>query len=443
MAKHNVYTEIHKLHGYKIFKKYSLNILVESLSNFFSCSVKLIPSPKKELMEKYNIDIQENVKRGFYPIDGKNVLILGRVFKDTNLISVVGLHLSEIDVKKQTRILNIFENIFTGILSDEFPIYFENSSLLVGDELIKRIITKYIAKGRYDERQVRHLIEYFFKLRTTSFEGNYFSTGAIFTKSDDIFEGKRFGVVKELTNPFFISDTNKINKRVWYLVDGKTSFFVGNKNLCFNNIFLLDGEYSKSNFLDTHSLALTLKGGDFLIKIENEKLMSLVCADGSEFLFFENQWRYRNYAVLKQLLEENITTNERVIGSILFYVLTCSKKQLSTILWFPDRLDEIDPFINVSTKNSFLKEQINITDSQSINHIFRCLSSDGASIIDKNGNLLHMGVIINIEKSKITGLTGTGESAASILGQNGVSIKISSDGQIKIFVKNATTPYYF
>jgi hypothetical protein len=227
------------------------------------------------------------------------------------------------------------------------------------------------------------------------------------------------------------------------LVDGKTSFFLGNKNLCFNNIFILDDEYSKSNFLDTHSLALTLKGGDFLIKVENEKLLSICSSDGCEFIFFENQWRYRNYSVLKEILTTNITADEKVINSILFYILSCSKKQHSTILWFPNDIDKIDELINTKTKNSFLKEKINITDKQAINHIFRCISSDGSSIIDKEGNLLYIGVIVNIEKAKVSGITGTGESAASVLSANGISIKISSDGLIKIFTPNSSKPYYF
>jgi hypothetical protein len=437
------YTEIHKLSAFRIFKKFALNILTETISNFFTCSVKVIILPEKVFLEDYGIDIHKNIKRGFYPLDDNNLLILGRMFKEHQLISAIGFHISDIDVKKQTRILNIFENILSHYFSQELPRFFQNSSLLFGDEIIKETITEYISKGAYDSRQVRHLIEYFFKLRTTSFEGEYFSTGAIFTKSQDIVKGERFGIVKELTTPFFISDTDKINKRIWYLVDGKTSFFLGNKNLCFNNIFILDEEYSKGNFLDTHSLALTLKGGDFLIKVENEKLLSICSSDGSEFIFFENQWRYRNYSVLKDILTANITADEKVINSILFYILSCSKKQHSTILWFPDDINKIDELINTKTKNSFLKVGLNITDKQAINHIFRCITSDGSSIIDKEGNLLFIGVIVNIEKAKVSGITGTGELAASVLSANGISIKISSDGLIKIFTPNVTKPYYF
>jgi hypothetical protein len=360
------YIEIRKLHAFKILKKHGLEMLAETITTFFSCNVKVIVYPEKEFSQEYGINIHDNIKRGFYPLDETNVLILGRAYKDNTLFTALGFHMSGINVKQYTKILNIFENVLTQHLTEELPNFFQDTSLIFGDLIIKQTIACYISKGHYDTRQIKHLIDYFFKLRTTSFEGNYFSTGAIFTKSQDILQGKRYGSIRELKNPFYISVTNKINKRIWYLVDGKTSFFLGNKNLCFNNLFILNEEYSKGNFLDNHSLALTLKGGDFVIKVENEKLISISTADGSEFIFFENQWRYRNYSVLKELLSKHISSDDEIINSIIFYILSCSKRQYSTILWFPKDTNDIDQYINPSTKNEFLKSHLNITDKQSI-----------------------------------------------------------------------------
>lgn len=441
------YIDIKKLAQYNVLRKHSLNLLTETIESFFSCNVEVFLFPKRDFLIDFKIDIHKNEKRGFYPLDDNSLLILGRIFKNNSLVTAIGFKLTGVDVNKSSKLLNIFENILTHHLTSGFQNYFEDSALVFGDEIIKQTITGYVSRGAYDSRQIRHLIEYFFKLRTTSFEGKYFSTGAIFTKSTDMFDGtfdsKRFGSSKKLTNPFYISVTDKIDKRIWYLVDGKTSFFLGNKNLCFNNLFILNEEYSKSNFLEAHSLALTLKGGDFLIKVENEKLLSIITSDGVEFLFFENKWKYRNYNVLKEILASHITTNEKIINSILFYILNCSKKQISTILWFPENMDDIDQYINPNTKNSFVIDNLFITDTQAINHIFRCFSSDGVSIIDKFGKLIYIGVIVDISKASIKGIAGTGESAASVLSKNGLSIKVSQDGVIKIFTKDSQMPYYF
>jgi hypothetical protein len=441
------YLDFKKLTQYNVLRKHGLNLLAETIESFFGCQVEIFHYPKRDFKEIFNIDIHENEKRGFYPLDENKVLILGRIFKSNFLITSIGFGLTGIDVTKSSKLLNIFENILSHNLTIGFKNYFEDATLIFGDEIIKQTITEYVSRGAYDSRQIRHLIEYFFKLRTTSFEGKYFSTGAIFTKSTDMFDGtfdtKRFGSSKKLTNPFYISITEKIDKRIWYLVDGQTTFFLGNKNLCFNNLFILNEEYSKSNFLEAHSLALTLKGGDFLIKVENEKLLSIITSDGSEFLFFENKWKYRNYNVLKELLATHISANDKIINSILFYILNCSKKQISTILWFPKDMKDIDQYINTDTKNSFVVDNLFITDTQAINHIFRCFSSDGVSVIDNLGKLIYIGVIVDISKAVIKGIAGTGESAASVLSKNGLSIKVSQDGVIKIFTEDRLLPYYF
>ena len=112
-------------------------------------------------------------------------------------------------------------------------------------------------------------------------------------------------------------------------------------------------------------------------------------------------------------------------------------------MWFPNKLDKIDDLINIETKNSFIKDKINIKDKQAINHIFRCISSDGATVFSTNGDLEYMGVIVNLEKAKVSGMTGTGETAASILKNNGVAIKVSQDGLIKIFVEGISKTFFF
>lgn len=441
------YTEISKLSQYRIFKKYVQEILVETIESFFNCNVIIYTHPAKIFLEEFNIDIHQNNARGFYPIDESNLLLLGRIFKNKTLISSVGFKLSGLDVERTSKLLNVFERALTHFLTSEFSLYFENSSIIFGDEIIKKTMATYISKGGYDARQIRHLIEYFFKLRTTSFEGRYFSTGAIFTKTHNFLTGKfdslRHGHTFGLEKPFHISITNNINKRIWYLVDGKTSFFLGNKNLNFRSIFTINSQYAENNFIDSHSLSLTLKGGDFLIKVENEKLMSINLSGGDEFLFFENKWKFRNYTHLKNLLLKNINSDIELVDSILFYIITCSKSQISTILWFPEDLKNIDCLINPKTKNSFLKEKINIKNKHAIKHLLRCISSDGACVFSNTGILEHIGVIVNLENAKASGMTGTGETAAAILKQNGLAIKVSQDGLIKIFTKNNDSAYIF
>ena len=79
-------------------------------------------------------------------------------------------------------------------------------------------------------------------------------------------------------------------------------------------------------------------------------------------------------------------------------------------------------------------------DKSFTNHIIRYLSSDGATIIDKNGLLQYFGCIIDLNKIEVKGIKGTGESAAGALSSNGISLKISQDGTIKLFNEKKKQP---
>lgn len=420
-------------------------LLKETIEHFFHCEVTIYPYPSKKIKSTFNIDIHANPRRGFYPIDSDNVLLIARILEGKKMIAAIGFHLKGRRIAQNVKLLNKFEGALSGTFSKEFHNRFHTASLTFGDELIKRTITNYVSKGYYDFRQVQHLIDYFFKLRTTSFEGKFFSTGAILTKAVHDFTDnertKRSGQTHPLSEWIRLKNSNKIDKRLWYLADGKKSFFLGTKNLDFTNLFVLDASYTATNYLDAHSLALTLKGGDTLFKIENEKLFSINTSSGFEFLFFENQWKFRNYGFLKEILKENITADESVIESIIFYVLSCSKKQISSILWFPADLSTVDEMVQIKTKNTFLNAKVNLTNKSFIPHIFRVLSSDGATIIDREGNICFIGVIVDLSKISIDGFKGTGESAASALAVNGMSIKISQDGNIKIFTQQSDKPF--
>ena len=92
------------------------------------------------------------------------------------------------------------------------------------------------------------------------------------------------------------------------------------------------------------------------------------------------------------------------------------------------------------SKNDLTKEKFSILEEKHKLTLMRLFSSDGASIIDRNGNVLSFGSVIDISNAKIEGVKGTGESVSSLLSQNGISVKVSQDGTIKLFglIENKT-----
>jgi hypothetical protein len=437
------YTFIKKIKGFKELEQFGLNILQESLSNFLSCDVQIFTDPLTEL-KKHNINILENPNRGFYPIDDNLVIIIGRILDNKNLISSLGLRISKQGISKSARFLTILEGAITNSLTCDYVGSFKNCKYLLGDELILHSIVNYFSKGGYDYRHIRHLINFFNKMRTTSFEGRFFSTGLILTRSHYAYnkkgEGNRFGETFPLKKNISLANTNQINRRFWYLIDGKRSFLIANKSLVLTQLFVINQEYQNATYIDSHTLAKSLKGGDLLFKLENEKHFSIINSDNIEISFTENQWKFRDYNYIRLVFLDHFKGDEELIEILLFFIIYCSKNSISSIIWLPSNIDKIDKIVKANTKNRLIKDPFSIKNKAFTNHILRYLSSDGATIIDKEGFLQYFGCIVDISKIKISGLKGTGETAASALASNGISIKISQDGTIKVFNKKNAKP---
>ena len=124
----------------------------------------------------------------------------------------------------------------------------------------------------------------------------------------------------------------------------------------------------------------------------------------------------------------------KVYGYLIYYVLYCSKKGISTIIWIPQDLRKINKLL--SSKHKILKDSIKITNSDCLATVIRMLSSDGATILSKTGEIKYFGAFVRTQPARKKSLGGTGEGAASVLASNGISIKVSQDGTIKFFISN-------
>lgn len=258
------YILIKKINGYNNLEQFGLTILQSTIASFLSCEVKIFTNPLLEL-QAYNINILENENRGFYPLDDDNIIVLGRIMSDDRtLISSLGIKLSKKGIKYSGNFLTKLEGALTHTLTQEYNNHFGNCKYSLGDELILHTICNYVSKGGYDNRLIRHLISIFQKLRTTSFEGSFFSTGLILTKSHYAYNknDRLFGSSYSLKRPFSLANQCQIERRIWYLVDGKKTFFMCNKSLFVDQIFVLDKEYQEANYIDSHTLAKSLKGAD-------------------------------------------------------------------------------------------------------------------------------------------------------------------------------------
>lgn len=437
------YKDIKKFEGFDILREHGLGLLKETTETFFNCKVSFLFEPVRQAKKHFEINLHENPKRGCYPINDDCFFIYARVLDENVLTSGLGLILRGTGISLHKNFMNHFEGALTSNLSKSYKKWFEDCSLIFGDELLLHSICNFSSRGVIDYRRFYHIANLFLKLRTTTFENEPFSTGLIVTKSHHAYRGKngedRGGSTHSLSGKRSLKSTFKIDKRFWYLADGKQCFLVGGKDLYISHLFVLGESYKELDYVDSNFLSLTLKGGDILFRTEGDGNLSIISSENIEFMFLENQWRIRDYQLISRYLGQVIKDSE-TINRLLFFVLYCSRSHASTVVWVPGDIKNIKEYVKPDTLNRFIDDRISIRDTKYTNHIFRCLASDGATIISANGELLHFGCIVDVSRLDIKGLKGTGESAAQILSENGIAIKVSEDGTIKLFLPNSTTP---
>ena len=425
------------------FKKYLRASLILRLESFLNSKVTFYEFPTKQLLKSFEIEVQQNWNRSVYKPNTNCVILIPKIMIDTESCVVLGIR---IDGKGLEIRNDILEQLSKGIavnLSKAFNQGARFSLPLMGDDLIKLFISYYLARGNYNWSIIYHAIEYFISLRTTSFEGEEFTTGMIITKSGhDYAKGvtiKRPGLLMPLFSDYQKNLLNdNIDRRLWYLVDGFHSYYLVDQHLKLKDVYLSNTINDNNTFYDyvtSMTMYKTLMGSDILFRIESAKELSIITSDGIIFRYHENHWTYRDMSSLSSLLQENTKIEEQVILHIIFYVINCSKRGISSIMCISSSIEDVKKSDIILNKQRLTTKPLDINDVNNSAIVMRCLSSDGASVIDHNGILHYHGCIVNLNSSDITGLHGTGETAARLLSQLGVVFKVSQDGSIKLFLK--------
>lgn len=432
---------IGNIKNYENFRRDAKWIFIKKLENFFSAKVTFFEYPLNQLKSEFDIDLQSNPRRGVYYIDNDNVVVIPRIYEKRTVIAYLGISFNKKGIGLNKKIFNVIDGVISKNLSRSYIFGFRDTIQYFDDNFIKKVIANYFSKGYYNPSRIIYAIDYFMSLRTTSFEGEFFSTGMILSRADFAYRGKnsenRCGITHTLLKNRKLEGEN-IDRRFWYLVDGKQSYYLCNRKMLITHLFNITNEEGEFNYINNLTLNSSLRGGDVLFRIENEKEISIITSDGTEFIFLENQWKYRSYDNIKELICSVIDMSEEYYNFLIFYILHCSKNSISSIVWIPEDMEKIDNVLK--SKNRLFRKDINISEKNYSNLIIRFLSSDGATIIDTNGSLRYYGCIVDMEQLKIKGVKGTGESAASMLAQNGISIKISQDGTIKLFLNAKENP---
>ncbi|WP_282363254.1 hypothetical protein [Pseudomonas sp. PS01297] len=386
----------------KKYEKIVLPYLLGAVRSFFGCVVRFDSRPIVGVKMHHGIDILDNVNRGVYVVDdGKTVILLGRILHEKEVRAAFSLILTGAYFSGLEKLLNNFEAALALTLSSATIKKLIVKPQQFGDDLIELTIAKHFSKGSFDHRYIQYLIRLFGQLSTTQFEGRGFTTGLVLTRSLHAFSKKsdqeRQGDLYPLAGGSTLSPINQLDKRFWYLADGQTSFFVANQQLKISNLFVVDSSrQSLGSFVDDYTLSKTIKGSDVLFRVTSQSEFSIVGSEGVEFNYKENGWRVRDLNKIAEVVRASLGVDEPFVQSLLYYILYLSRRRLSSIIWIPINMDAVG--LLLLSDNSFTRKPLSIMNEKHTQTLLRILSSDGATVFTRQGDLVSYGSHIDISK---------------------------------------------
>lgn len=413
--------------------------LQKSLASFLKCRVSVVYSPISWFDKQYGLDILEKPYQAIYTISPQRILLaLHPAIGEGRHISI-GLVLSEPQITMPTtKLLRHIATILVMRLRFASRSNFDINLQFFGNYLILDVIVHYLARGGFNQNNLKFLFELFANLRTLTFEDRVFETGLILTRSHRAFQLEtRSGSLVPLKNSFWLRPEIQDNKRFWYLVDGSSCFYVCDAKLQVHRIFFLNRDARPSSAISTFFLRHALDDRDIAFRTVGGKEMVAVAATGEEFTFTGTQWHFRDYNLLHEALENLLPDFERRgVEAMLELVLNLMTTRKSALIWIPEKSADIKR-LTVHTTEFWPEYEVCIEEPRHMGLIRRLASSDGALVFSRDGRIQRFAAVANLSHAdpQVLALSGSGSLAAKHLSQSGVAIKVSQDGIASVFTR--------
>lgn len=412
--------------GQNEFCNFLINFLNLEEVRIQVCSLDVL----KDWLKVENLDVVIEV-----PERDDEICVVSQIQVNGDLISYFPYVLKGRYVKTYSKAKSFLTKLSEAI-SDQISLCylqdFRGGDWMFGESLARMIVANCISERKYDGIKFAHLIEKMEQMAVSTFEGEFFPTGVIVSSDFSKYKDNYFEFKTE-------RDINNLDKREWFLANGQESFFLLDSNCKTRGIYRKSMPSSKnfiSRYFDEYYLSNDLQAPDFVVRTVGPNEISVSDTDNKEFVKIENVWRYRHRKNITQFLVEHLDIEYNVSYAILYYILKCSRNHISSILWIPlDSSEETIKNYTTSNRVNIWKRKLNLLDESHQVMLEKILASDGAIVIEKNGQVLYESVFADMKESTIEKekLVGSGETAARFLAKNGVAIKISQDGMIKIY----------
>ncbi len=338
------------------------------------------------------------------------------------------LHLRKSRIADTARVFDAFAGAMRVGIAESRRRGFTDATRTLGDGLIGLAVAGYLAEDAAGEAAVLHLLDLFGKLRSATFEGEPFTTGLLFVHSTRAY-AEREPTLTPLTRPLALYDAHDIDKRFWFMVDGRGTYYACDRTLRVSHALAVPPGSGAARQWMEHRLG----AGEALFRVTSRSEFCVSTPDGLDFSYHNDTWRLRDYRAIYGAVIGRLGCSRAFLDALLPFVLKLSNRHMSALVWIP--VEGGVEHVHLKTQNRLLTEPLSLFDASRRSFLTRQLTSDGATVIDSTGAVLGYGCIIDNGREAVQGVYGTGELTARHLSRHGVAIKVSRDGQVQIYTQ--------
>lgn len=351
-------------------------------------------------------------------------------------------------------LLTAFEGLFGGFSAKGYAAHFRTALLT---SLTDIAVARYIRSDRTGVFwPTQSLIQLLKSLSYQRYEGSPATTGFLVyrTQLDDFLqalEKTRYDWLDLGDDRRRISGDFFRNPLSYRFVDGYRALFIGDIRMNVKGTIRTSAPGPSDNIDQlAHRETLSLLGkagkGAFAIYVNKSSEVEIVLDTDKLLLWRKGYWGIFDPDIMQEFLAGQL--EKRSIGYLVWSVYALSKARHGTVILIADDKTDLKALRmgSVGGRDPLSRALIRHVRGTKIGtlkrsgELSRILSSDGLTVINRKGELLDTGVIIDTSgvKELVTG--GGRTTAATAASHFGPVVKVSEDGPVELF-RNGTSIY--
>lgn len=349
-----------------------------------------------------------------------------------------------------------FEGLFAGFSAKGFAGHFRTALLT---SLMDIAVARYIRANRKGVFwPIQSLIQLLKNLSYQRYEGTAATTGFLIyrTQLEDFtktLKETRYDWIDLGDNRRRINSNFFRNPLSYRFIDGSRAMFVCDINMTLKGAIGTSSPGPSENIdqlSNREKVRLLSEAGNgaFAVFVNKSSEVEVVLQNDKLLLWRKGFWCIFDPDIFREFLTKKL--EKRSIDHLLWAMYALSKARHGTVILVADDHTNLDSLRmgSVGGRDPLSRALIEHVRGKKIGtlkrsgELSRILSSDGLTVINKKGELLDTGVII--DTSRVTELvTGGGRTTAATAASHfGPVIKVSEDGQIVLF-RNGRKTYQF